>query len=167
MNKRTAERYTTLLMQIFMIFSAALSLTACSSNEPAGDNTRMVDQSRIELSESAVAVNHSLQTMASLEQSQQLIEVQEALPDPMTYGMGDIVSVDWVGPVEPLIKKLAIMSSYRVNVIGNPPSIPVIVSINQRDMAIGEILRDALLQSRSQVDVQVYPENQLIELRYL
>jgi len=43
----------------------------------------------------------------------------------------------------------------------------VIVSINQRDMAIGEILRDALLQSRSQVDVQVYPENQLIELRYL
>jgi len=144
-----------------------LLVTGCTSNKPRNNTDEMVDQSRIELSESAIAVNRSLQTVASLEQSKNPVQVQESHPNPTTYGMGHIASVDWVGPIEPLVKKLAVMAQYRVNVIGSPPSIPVIVSITQHDMAIGEILQDALLQTRSQVDVQVYPDSQLIELRYL
>jgi len=158
-----------LAVKLLSTLSFVVGLLGCSTDPvPAEKHPEaMIDQSRIELSESAIAANHSLQTMASIEQSKNPVQVQESLPDPASYGMGQIASIDWVGPVEPLVKKIASIAQYRLNVVGHAPAIPVLVSLDHQNMAIGEILNDALLQTRSQIDVQVYPSAQLIELRYL
>ncbi len=39
-------------------------------------------------------------------------------PNPASYGMAQQVSIDWSGPVEPLLKQLANASGYRLRSIG-------------------------------------------------
>src|SRR3990167_11038115 len=44
-------------------------------------------------------------------------------------GMSGTADIDWTGPIEPLLRKLADMTDYKLKVLGNSPTIPIIVSI--------------------------------------
>jgi len=125
------------------------------------------DLSRVELSEAALAVNSSMQDLAALTQSQTPLQVQMLAPDAHSYGLAQLATVDWTGPVEPLVQRLGQITRYRVKVIGDEPVLPIVVNISKRNTAVGDILREAALQSREQMQIQVFPANQLIELHYL
>lgn len=89
-----------------------------------------------------------------------------AQPDPVTYGMGGLTSIDWAGPVKPLLDEIAQSTDYHLRVLGKEPAIPLMVSVYDKNMKIGEILRDIAWQCGRRATVAVYPEEQVIELRY-
>ena len=81
-------------------------------------------------------------------------------------GMGGLIDINWIGPVVPLVKKLADTSGYKIKVLGKEPAIPAVVSISQKNIMVADVLKDAMLQLGRKATIMVYPTNRIIELRY-
>ncbi len=81
-------------------------------------------------------------------------------------GMGNTADIDWTGPIEPLIRKIADMTDYKLKILGNSPTIPIIVSISQDQAVIADILKNAGMQAGKRANIVVFPANRVIEVRY-
>lgn len=124
------------------------------------------DDAEIKLAEAAVSVSKSLDCLAEIEKA---AHPCLRLPPPIDgcrIGLGCCASVDWVGPVEPLVRRIAQASNYCVRVLGKNPPIPAIVSINAKNIPLSDILRNVSLQIHKKGCIVVYPGSHVIELRY-
>jgi len=139
-----------------------LALGGCAST-PTKPNR---DLAEIKLTEAATSVSQSLQQLAEIEQAVHPDNHYVTPPDPMTYGMAAPASVDWTGPVDTLVKRLASVTGYRLDIMGKKPAVPVIVTIHAKNTPVGNILRDAGFQCGKRANIVVYPSRKLIELRY-
>lgn len=81
-------------------------------------------------------------------------------------GMSGTADIDWTGPIEPLIRKLADMTDYKLKILGNAPTIPIIISISQNQAIIADILKNAGMQAGKRANIVVFPANRVIEVRY-
>ncbi len=81
-------------------------------------------------------------------------------------GMGGTADIDWTGPIEPLIRKIADLTDYKVKVLGTNPSIPIIVSISQNKAVLADVLKNAGMQAGKRANLVVFPANRVIEIRY-
>ena len=81
-------------------------------------------------------------------------------------GMGGTADIDWTGPIEQLLHKLADLTDYKVKILGAEPAIPIIVSITQTKAVIADILKNASLQAGKRANIMVFPANKIIEIRY-
>lgn len=81
-------------------------------------------------------------------------------------GMSGAADIEWTGPIEPLVRKLADMTDYKLKVLGNAPAIPIIVSISQEKAVIADILKNAGMQAGKRANIVVFPANRVIEVRY-
>ncbi len=152
----------------FFIFLAALLLvTGCKKTAKQNISDQVImPAADTKLAETATSVTHSLHQIAEIEQAalppQQIIEP----PDPASYGMDAIVSIDWNGPLEPLVAKLAAASHYKLRVLGTEPAAPILIAIMKKEVTLADVLRDAGLQAGFKADVVVFPATRTIELRY-
>ena len=89
-----------------------------------------------------------------------------ALTIPSAYNLQARASVDWSGPVEELTQRIAKTAHYRFRVLGKEPSVPVLVSLTVEDVSLAEILRDIDYQAGKKASIHVYPNSQVVELRY-
>jgi defect-in-organelle-trafficking protein DotD len=154
-------------------------LSACSS-QPTPQNVMMSyittdsapaqttdADAQSQLSQAAGSVAQSLQELSAIQHATHP-QAQLAPPiDPAKIGMAQQASLDWTGPIEPLMQKIAKASGYKLSIIGQQPSIPIVVSISIHNEPLATILRDAIYQAESQATVSVYPRNKIIELRYI
>ena len=147
-----------------IICSIALGLTSCTPVRstlitPSPDAT-------VQLAEAASSVSRSMSELAVIERA---TTPRPAYPLPYVSnypGMSNLVSVDWSGPIGPLAQRLANAANYRLKVLGNPPAIPAIVTLNAHDSTVGDVLRDAAFQSARKASIYVIPASKIIELRY-
>jgi defect-in-organelle-trafficking protein DotD len=142
-----------------------ISIAGCQvpPRNPADD---LPDLGNIELGEAAIAVSKSLDDLAALSAERQVARVEPQTQEQLDYNMYQLASVDWSGPAEPLIRRLAQAVDYHVRVIGKAPPNIVIVNISKRNVSVGELLRDVALQIQRDADLLVYPQSKLIELHY-
>ncbi len=162
-------------LQVFSIGLLLTLLTACAPNPPQSppdpayglDPALGRDPAEAQLAEAATSVSKSLTSLNAIQQAATPPKYNPDPPDPATYGMANLVSLDWSGPIEPLVQQIAKATGYRVNTVGKPPAIPILVSISEKDTPIGIILRNAGYQCRNQADIVVYPKTKTIELRYV
>jgi defect in organelle trafficking protein DotD len=124
------------------------------------------DPATVQLAEAASSISQSLTRLSAVQQANTPAPCV-CLPITCDCEMSNLVSVDWAGPIGPLIDRIGLMSHYRVRKLGNPPAIPVVVSINAHNTPLGEILRDAAFQAGTRAHVIVYSDSRVIELRYL
>jgi hypothetical protein len=82
------------------------------------------------------------------------------------YVLNRTVFIDWSGPVGQLLNDLSTLTGYTVQVIGAQPIIPPIVTLNHQNIKILDVIRDVALQIHQKADLIVFPDEQLIELRY-
>jgi defect-in-organelle-trafficking protein DotD len=123
--------------------------------------------SEASLLETAQSIEKSLAVLASAQEAKSPPVVNtEPLITP-EGGMGGTADIDWVGPLGPLVNQLAEMSNYRVKFLGMPPTIPIVVSITAKQTVIAELLQNASLQAGQRAKILVFPENRVIEVRYL
>lgn len=152
-------------LRIVFILMLSFSLYACATSSPPfrGPNISKTESS---LAEASYDISRSLVDLAETAQAAHPVPNLAPPPDPATYGMAAITTVDWSGPVEPLLKQIAYAANYRVRALGTPPAIPVIVSIYAKNVMLGDILRDVGYQCGRRATVVIYPQSRVIELRY-
>lgn len=150
-----------------LIIACLLSLTGCAGfvKQPA-QHQPVEDESAVQLTEAAVSVSQSLNELAAIEKNAVPASQLNNLTDPSIYHLPGTVSIDWSGPVEPLLTKLAAMSGYRARILGVKPAIPVIVTLNAKEMPLAYLLRDLDYQCGHRAKLLVYPNQKIIELRY-
>jgi defect in organelle trafficking protein DotD len=148
------------LILLTPFFCAACSTT---SNLPKTNST---SKEEISLAEASYSVSRSVVDLAETAQAAHPLPAIAPPPSPATYGMAGLTTVDWSGPVEPLVRQMAKAANYRVRVLGTTPGIPVIVTINTKNAMLGDILRDIGYQCGRRAAVLVFPESRVIELRY-
>lgn len=145
-----------------------ITLAGCSGS-PLTHNTRAnVDTSELEqkLVVAAESIERSLGTLALLQESKTPPLLNTAPLITPEGGMGGCANIDWTGPIEPLVRKIAEMTDYRVKVLGNEPAIPIIVSISQDKVVLADVLKNAGLQAGKRASIYVFPANRVIEIRY-
>lgn len=164
---------------LLLLFSVTL-LAGCSQDKPnlvdlnlnyiTKDSAPVKEKDRnaqAQLAEAAQSVNQSMQQISAIQIATHPSVKMPKPVNPVTVGMAQQTSLDWTGPVEPLLGKIASASGYSVRVLGKPPAIPVIVSINVTDEALANILRDTIYQVAKKARIKLYPQAKIIELRYL
>ncbi|MCF6768438.1 DotD/TraH family lipoprotein [Thiotrichales bacterium 19S11-10] len=80
------------------------------------------------------------------------------------------LSVNWYGPIEPLLKQITDLVGYKLQVYGKEPPTAIIINLgssikNEKASALA-ILRNIDIQSKTQAKLYVDPENKVISLRY-
>ncbi|MBN1684886.1 MAG: type IVB secretion system lipoprotein DotD [Gammaproteobacteria bacterium] len=150
-----------------VITSNLLFLAGCAKTPQTQELPEsMTTEPYVVLAESATSVSQSLTQLKATEQAANPpISVAEP-PSPDTYGMGMPTSIDWNGPIEPLIKQIAIITNYTVRTEGKTPSLPIIINVSAKDTPVGEILRDISYQCGDRAQIVVFPSTHVIELRY-
>jgi defect in organelle trafficking protein DotD len=117
------------------------------------------------LAEAADRASLSLEKLAAVEHSR--------APNAAIAPAGDApaelrraVTVNWVGPVEPIAKTMAERAGYNFLPIGSPPPVPVVVSIDVENRPVIDVLRDIGLQLGVRGDVKVDSSQKIVELHY-
>lgn len=151
------------LLKLSITLFAVLLMNSCAHHLK---RVHVVDPAEIKLTEAAVSVSHSLRNLAEVQQAANPQAIIKTPPNPNTYGMGGLASVDWSGPIEPFVSRLAAANGYHVRVLGVRPAIPVIVTVNAKDTPMGDILRDAGFQAADHATLVVLPRSRTIEIRY-
>jgi defect-in-organelle-trafficking protein DotD len=123
------------------------------------------DPISLRLAQAVDKASAALQTLASIEQARSPGTAIQSVP----YAPQELrrtVSIEWTGPVEPLARKLADRAGYQLQVNGDAPPTPVIVSVRASEKSVVEVLRDIGLQAGQRADVAIDPERRIVELNY-
>ncbi|MGQ3892107.1 type IVB secretion system lipoprotein DotD [Legionella sp. CNM-4043-24] len=128
-------------------------------NDPSDDAT-------IKLAEAASSVSDSMMEMAKVEKVITPPTKDNTLTIPNAYNLQARASVDWSGPIEELTARIAKAGNFRLRVLGKSPSLPILISLNIRDESLAEILRNIDYQAGTRAYLHVYPNSQVVELRY-
>lgn len=145
---------------------ALLSFLVCACASPKPPQTFNISNAQSSLAEASYSVSRSVVDLAETAQAAHPSPSLAPPPSPATYGMAGLATIDWSGPVEPLVRQIAKASNYRVRILGTPPAIPVLVTVYTKNAMLGDILRDVGYQCGRRAAVVVFPESRVIELRY-
>lgn len=145
---------------------AGLSLLLCACATPPAPEGYNVNKTQASLAEASYTVSRDISDLAETAEAAHPLPDLAPPPAPASYGMGGQTTIDWSGPVEPLVNQIARASDYRVRVLGTPPAIPVLVTIYSKNQMLGDILRDVGYQCGRRASVVVFPNSRVIELRY-
>ncbi len=154
------------------LFGAALvmigltSVSACTT--PIEREAQIVaspDKVSLMLAEAADKASDALETLAAVEQSRApAVAVQPIHNAPPELKRA--ITINWIGPVEPLLKKLADRASYNFITVGDKPPVPLVVNIDKENTPVIDVLRSAGLQLGLRADVKVDSITKMVELHY-
>ena len=156
--------------QRFLCVILPTLLMACSSNLPNPEATApapVPDAAANEIAEASASVTQSLNTLAAVEKANMAPQAAKLYPQVAQMDMPGVSSIDWNGPIEPLLRQVAKAAGYRLRIIGPAPLPPVTVTIHADQEANADIVRDAALQANNRAIVRTIPTSKIVELRYL
>jgi defect-in-organelle-trafficking protein DotD len=149
-----------------MMFVLSALLTGCTTTFKKPPVNNPSDDATIKLAEAAVSVSDSMLEMARIEKVITPPDKDNTLTIPNAYNLQARASVDWSGPIEELTDRIARAAHFQVRVIGQKPSLPILISISIKDESLASILRNIDYQAAKRADIHVYPNSQIVELRY-
>lgn len=149
------------LLLTFILASACTTATYKKPpyNEPS-------DDASIKLAEAANSVSDSMLEIARVEKTIIPPHKDNTLTIPSAYPLQTRASVDWAGPIAELTDQIAKAAHYRLRVLGQEPAIPIIISLTAKNESLAEILRDIDYRAGEKATIYVYPNTQIVELRY-
>jgi defect-in-organelle-trafficking protein DotD len=126
---------------------------------------RVSDPAMIDTAEAASSVSRALNDLANVKDVQNKLVREEDEAPPLV--LTRLLTIDWSGPVEPLLRQVAQASQLSLKVLGHNPAIPVMVSLDRRETMAYDILQDIRGQVNGRATVVVFPTSGVIELHYL
>jgi len=117
------------------------------------------------LAEAADRASVALETLAAVEYSRTPTQSIAPIHNAPTE-LKRAITVNWVGPVEPIAQTLADRAGYKFYTIGAVPPVPIVVSIDAENRPVIDILRDIGLQLGLQGDVKVDSGQKIVEIHY-
>lgn len=155
--KRTS--ITVILLSTLIIGCATTTYKKPPYNAPS-------DDASIKLAEAANAVSDSMLQMARVEKVITPPTKDNTLTIPSAYNLQTRASVDWSGPIAEITRRIAKAAHFRLRILGKEPAVPILISLNVQDESLAEILRDIDYQAGKKAYIHVYPNSQVVELRY-
>jgi defect-in-organelle-trafficking protein DotD len=152
--------------KIVMMFIVSAMLVGCAGTLRKPPVNNPSDDATIKLAEAAVSVSDSMLEMARIEKVIIPPNKDNTLTIPNAYNMQARASVDWSGPIEELTARIAKAAHFKLRVLGQVPAVPVLISLSIKDVSLAELLRDIDYQAGRKADIHVYPNSQVVELRY-
>lgn len=149
----------------FCITVLSLFLLGCTSHKTTTNNNGQPDPTLGSLNDAASSISQSLASLAESEAAANPSPPFIA-QDPQSYGMGATASINWTGPVGPLVEQISKASNYSLRVLGNPPGIPIVVTVHAKNQPLGDILRNVNYQCGQRAHIVVFPNSKVVELRY-
>ena len=167
----------------YVYLISSLVLVSCSSSSKDNDKPEIVYTNLLQsigsdemkeqidvnaqLAEAASSVSNSLNRLAELK----LAEIPKDKIDKENVfqkvtGMNEVSSIDWNGPVEPIVRKIARSGKHKFRVLGKSPSIPVIVDLDMKNVTLADILRNITYQAAGKAKITYIEKQDTIELRY-
>ncbi len=123
------------------------------------------DPVELRLAEAAEQASAALDTLARIERvrtpPREMDPIENVPPE-----LAQPMSIDWVGPVEPIIARLAERAGYSFATLGRRPPVEVIVRVRGEQRALIDMLRDIALQAENRANLLVDARRGLVELRY-
>lgn len=138
--------------------------TATYKNPPLNNPS---DDASIKLAEAANSISESMLQMARVEKVIHPQRHDNRLNIPSTSALQARASVDWSGPIQEITARITRAAHYRLRVLGKEPAVPILINLNITDQSLAEILRNIDYQAGKKADIHVYPNSQVIELRYV
>lgn len=147
-------------------------LTACSDYMSAHDfsnaHPQMVaqpDTVSAMLADAADRAANSLETLAAVEYARSPGVAVGPVGNAPTE-LRRAITVNWVGPVEPITKTLADRAGYNFLVVGAQPVVPIVISLDVENTPVIEVLRNIGLQLGMRGDIKVDGPGRVVELHY-
>ncbi len=148
----------------------ALPLAGCETAAEAfsNDHPQMVappDKVSAMLAEAADRASNALETLASVEHARS----PGVAVSPIGNAPAELrraITVNWVGPVEPITKTLAERAGYGFLTVGNAPPVDIVVSLDKTNSPVIDVLRDLGLQLGLRADIRVDAERKMVEIHY-
>lgn len=156
------SRLTGLTVLLFALFT----VTGCT--KPIRSNPQVAtqpDKVSAMLADAADRASVALETLAAVEQARTpaiAVGPIENAPSELERA----ITVNWVGPVEPIARKLADRAGYMFQTIGASPAVPVVVSIDVENKPVIDVLRSVGLQLGTRADVKVDGARHVVEIHY-
>lgn len=117
------------------------------------------------LAEAADRASNALETLAAVEYARSpgvaVGPIEGAPPE-----LRRAITVNWVGPVEPITKTLADRAGYGFQTVGSPPAIAIVVSVDAENRPVLDVLRDLGLQLGLRADIKVDGTRRMVEIHY-
>lgn len=148
------------------MFIISALITGCGGTFRKQPTNNPSDDASIKLAEAAVSVSDSMLEMARVEKVILPANKDNTLTIPNAYNLQARASVDWSGPIEELTARIAKASHFKLRILGQAPAIPILISLNAKDLSLAELLRDIDYQAGIKANIHVYPNSQVVELRY-
>ncbi|KTD34894.1 lipoprotein DotD [Legionella moravica] len=149
-----------------MMFIVSAMLVGCAGTLRKPPVNNPSDDATIKLAEAAVSVSDSMLEMARIEKVITPPSKDNTLTIPNAYNMQARASVDWSGPIEELTARVAKAAHFKLRVLGQVPAVPVLISLSLKDVSLAELLRNIDYQAGKKANIHVYPNSQVVELRY-
>lgn len=142
------------------------SLAVAGCHHAAGIYHTPDSETEQQIAQAAASISQSLSQLQAMEEMSRPKAAQKVLAPP-TQAIAGNASIDWSGPIQALLDRLANTSGYRLRTVGTAPSVPILISLQSHDAPLAEMLREVDFQAGSRARVRVYPQERIIELRYV
>lgn len=108
-----------------------------------------------QLTQAAVLASNALSDLAEVKRARSEV-FNPVFPEELLQSdFAQMVSIDWSGPIEPVMKMLVQVSGYELKVFGSSPTIVPIVTVNAQNVPVGDVIKDVVYQAQDQVEVKV------------
>jgi len=147
------------------LLCCVLLLSGCTSTKPQLPAAAApipidaaTDDASAKLAEAATSVSQSLAELAAVDKANMAPQAAKLYPHVAEMQIPGSSSIDWNGPIQPLLKQIAKAAGYRLVVSGNVPAIPIIILIRAEERGNAEIVQDAALQAADRATIKTsYP----------
>lgn len=155
----------TVLLCGFIVSGCSSSLVDTKFSNGAAQLVATPDSVSAMLAEAADRASTALETLAAVEYSR--TPTQSIAPiNNAPVELRRAITVNWVGPIEPIAQTLADRAGYNFNIMGADPPVPIVVSIDAENRPVIDILRDIGLQLGQRGDVKVDSGQRVVEIHY-
>ncbi len=155
------------MKRLFALGITSFLVVGCGSTSVTKNVEETNNQNaNITLAQASSTISDSLTASEEIQRATTPPLSMKSLPDADAYNMDALATIDWSGPIGPIVEKIAQASHYTLRVFGREPALPVLISINEKNAPLGYILRDIDYQAGSKANLVVFPDKKTIELRY-
>ncbi len=142
-----------------------LGLSACSHKPQANNPADQVVM--LNLDQAATSVSDSLSQLAAIDKSTHPV-AKIPFVDLQGQNLDHPVDITWNGPIQPLLEKIANAINYKLQVYGQPSLIPILINLDTTGQQVSakQVISDADLQAGTRASVMIFPDQQIISLRY-
>ncbi len=155
---------------LFWLALGSCLLSGCASHTVKQDdvNSQLVNFQE-SLAQAARTTSSALDQLSVIDKAQYSNDTGMPLAHVHAQSLAQPTALQWYGPVEPVLAKIAKQVSYQFQVYGKAPSIPLLVDVDTKKHPISAIavLRNLDVQLGDNASLMVLTKTKIISLRYL